>query len=203
MSREERMISALLHPVAIFAQLRRTLDLALRKGTVDTLFLTNSAGLWQALIVNWGLGACLGLLGFLQLFPEALSGMTHDWARYGLSILLSIVSNVTYVLLVFSILQRLGREAVLLRFVVPYLWLNTLQGAIFGGMLIGASIMGTPVVLILYLPLAFWLIYWQVRVARDVIGLGTLAGVGFWALQALVNLLLFFAGGFGLLPAPA
>ncbi len=207
------MIPALLHPLAILAQLRRTLAMMLGRGTADTLFSTNSAGLWQALIVNWILVAFLELFKFQELFPElkemfpeAYPGMTHNWSSYGLSVLLSIVSSLLYVMLVLNILQRLGREAAFLRFMVPYLWLHIMNGVVSAGVLVGAWAAGVSflyIIQIFYLPLVVWFVfwlYWLARVAKNEIGLGILAGIGFLFLQLLVHVMLILLSGLGSSP---
>ena len=172
---------------AVGAQMRRTLDYMLKKDSADNLFANTNDGLWQALYINWIWAALLGL------FPGAIP----NWQGYGLFVLTSITSSLLYALLVYRIMQRMDLESVFLRFMVPYLWLNIMQVAAFAVVFLGAQATGIFAFQLLYIPLAIWLLYWLIKVAKDQTGLGTLAAVGFLAGRVLVDIFIGWAAGSG------
>lgn len=183
------MLQALLHPRAVFAQMRRTLTMMMGRGKPNDLFLMNSDGLWQALWVNW---ICAALIGMA---PGALL----DLPGYILFILTSVVASLLYALLVFRILERIEKPDVFLPFMVPYLWLNIMQVALFGLVLIITQATGLMTLQYLYLPLAIWMLYWLIKVARDQTGLGLLFAVGFLAGRVLVDIVLGWAASSNLI----
>lgn len=172
---------------AIMAQMRRTFDYMLGKGPAETYFSMTSAGLWQALYISWICAAILGV------FPGAIP----DWQAYLLFILTSITSSLLYALLVFRVLERMERGAVFLPFMVPYIWMNIIQVVIFAIIFLFATATGLLAIQLLYIPLAIWLLYWLIKVAKDQTKLGTLAAVGFLAGRVLVDIVLGWAAGSG------
>lgn len=172
---------------AVSSQLRRTMDYMLGKQSADKQFANTSDGLWQALYVNW---ICAALLGFI---PGAIQGLQ----AYVLFILTSIISSVLYAILVYQVLQRVDKGSVFLSFMVPYYWLNIMQVVIFAVVYLGAQATGIFAIQLAYIPLAIWLLYWIIKVARDQTGLGGLAAVGFLAGRVLVDIALGWAAGSG------
>lgn len=172
---------------AVNDQLRRTFDYMLGKGPADKFFAHSNAGLWQALYVNWICAAALGL------FPGAIQGPE----AYALFVLTSVSSSLLYALLVYRVLQRMDLESVFLPFMVPYYWLNIMQIVVFAVVFLSAQATGIFAIQLIYIPLAIWLLYWLVRVARDQTGLGTLAAIGFLAGRVIVDIALGWAAGSG------
>ena len=172
---------------AFVAQMQRTFDYMLGKGPAEKFFSMNPAGLWQALYISW---ICAALLGF---FPGAIP----DWQAYILFILTSITSSLLYALLVLRVLVRMGHGAVFLPFMVPYVWMNIIQVVIFALIFVTATATGILAIQLLYVPLAIWLLYWLIKVAKDQTKLGTFAAVGFLAGRVLVDVVLGWAAGSG------
>ena len=147
---------------------------------------------WQAVFGNWILGIVLAV------FPLFALGVKF----IVLFVIISLVSILLYALMVWHALVWMGKADRFTRFLVPYLWVGSLQVVLFGLITIAMQMTGIGMLQIVILPVAVWILIWLFRLARDQIGVSTFAAicfvVGRFAVELAIGLLAGVQTGIGL-----
>ena len=88
------------------------------------------------------------------------------------------------------------------RFLVPYLWVGSLQVVLFGLITIAMQMTGIGMLQIVILPVAIWILIWLFRLARDQLGVSSFVAICFvigrFAVELAIGLLAGVQTGIGL-----
>ena len=179
-------------PRSIVQCLISAFDVVAGRVRPDEVFDFSSYGFWQAVFGNWILGLALAI------FPLFALGVKF----IVLFVTISLVSILLYALMVWHALVWMGKADRFTLFLVPYLWVASLQVVLFGLITIAMQMTGIGMLQIVILPVAVWILIWLFRLARDQIGVSTFVAicfvVGRFAVELAIGLLAGVQTGIGL-----
>ena len=179
-------------PLSVVQCLISAFDVVAGRVKPDEVFDFSAYSFWQAVFGNWILGIVLAV------FPLFALGMK----LVVLFVIISLVSILLYALMVWHALVWMGKADRFTRFLVPYLWVASLQVVLFGLITIAMQVTGIVMLQIAILPVAIWILIWLFRLARDQIGASAFVAicfvVGRFAVELAIGLLAGVQTGIGL-----
>ena len=179
-------------PRSVVQCLTSAFDVVAGRVKPDAVFDYSTYGFWQAVFGNWFLSLVLAA------FPLFALGMEF----VVLFVIISLVSILMYALLVWHALVWMGKADRFIRFLVPYLWVASLQVVLFGLITIAIQMTGIAMMQILILPVVVWVLIWLFRLARDQISISAFAAicfvVGRFAVELFIGLTAGVQTGIGL-----
>ena len=179
-------------PRSVVQCLTSAFDVVAGRVKPDAVFDYSAHGFWQAVFGNWLLGLVLAA------FPLFALGLKF----FVLYVIISLVSILIYALLVWHALVWMGKADRFTQFLVPYLWVASLQVVLFGLITIVMQMTGIALLQIVILPVAIWILIWLFRLARDQIGISAFAAicfvVGRFVVELVIGLTAGVQTGFGL-----
>ena len=179
-------------PHSVVQCLTSAFDVVAGRVKPDKVFDFSAYGFWQAVFGNWILGIVLAV------FPLFALGVKF----IVLFVIISLVSILLYALMVWHALIWMGKADRFTRFLVPYLWVGSLQVVLFGLITIAMQMTGIGMLQIVILPVAVWILIWLFRLARDQIGVSSFVAICFvigrFAVELAIGLLAGVQTGIGL-----
>ena len=179
-------------PRSVVQCLTSAFDVVAGRVKPDEVFDFSAYGFWQAVFGNWILGIVLAVFPLIALGVKFIV----------LFVIISLVSILLYALIVWHALVWMGKVDRFTRFLVPYLWVGSLQVVLFGLITIAMQMTGIGMLQIVILPVADWIFIWLFRLARDQLGVSTFVAICFvigrFAVELAIGLLAGVQTGIGL-----
>ena len=172
-------------PSAFIRYLQATIQMMLGKQTPEASFDITEDGLWQAIFASWIISAIVSII------PMQAIG----WKFYPLFLVTSLVSLLSFVILVYYFLLRIDKAPLFLRFMLPYLWLSVMQMIFFAGITIISSATGVVELSLLSIPALIWIVYWLIRIARQQLGVNRFVAFGLLAGKFIIETILGVTAG--------
>ena len=172
-------------PYAVIKTLKATLLMMLGKQTPEASFDISENGLWQVIFVSWIIS------GIVSIIPIQAIG----WNFFPLFLATSLVSLLLYVILVYYFLLRINKGNLYLQFIIPYLWLSTIQMIFFATITITSTATGVNAFSIFSIPALIWVLYWLIRIARQQLDVSRFVAFGFLAAKFFIETILGVTAG--------
>ena len=172
-------------PFTVVKYLQATLKMMLGKQSPEASFDISENGLWQAIFVSWIIS------GLVSIIPM----QTIGWNFYPLFLLTALVSLLLFVILVYYFLLRISKNNLYLKFMVPYLWLSTMQMIFFAVITLFSVVTGVSAFSIFSIPALIWVLYWLIRIARQQLNVSRFVAFGFLAGKFLIETILGITAG--------
>ena len=172
-------------PFTVVKYLQATLKMMLGKQSPEASFDISENGLWQAIFVSWIIS------GLVSIIPM----QTIGWNFYPLYLSTALVSLLLFVILVYYFLLRISKSNLYLKFMVPYLWLSTMQMIFFAVITLFSVVTGVGAFSIFSIPALIWVLYWLIRIARQQLNVSRFVAFGFLAGKFLIETILGITAG--------
>ena len=172
-------------PFTFVKYLQATLKMKLGKQSPEASFDISENGLWQAIFVSWIIS------GLVSIIPM----QTIGWNFYPLFLSTALVSLLLFVILVYYFLLRISKSNLYLKFMVPYLWLSTMQMIFFAVITLFSVVTGVSAFSIFSIPALIWVLYWLIRIARQQLNVSRFVAFGFLAGKFLIETILGITAG--------
>ena len=172
-------------PFTVVKYLQATLKMMLGKQSPEASFDISENGLWQAIFVSWIIS------GLVSIIPM----QTIGWNFFPLFLSTALVSLLLFVILVYYFLLRISKSNLYLKFIVPYLWLSTMQMIFFAVITLFSVVTGVSAFSIFSIPALIWVLYWLIRIARQQLNVSRLVAFGFLAGKFLIETILGITAG--------
>ncbi len=172
-------------PFTVVKYLQATLKMMLGKQSPEASFDISENGLWQAIFVSWIIS------GLVSIIPM----QTIGWNFYPLFLSTALVSLLLFVILVYYFLLRISKSNLYLKFMVPYLWLSTMQMIFFAVITLFSVVTGVSAFSIFSIPALIWVLYWLIRIARQQLNVSRFVAFGFLAGKFLIETILGITAG--------
>ncbi len=172
-------------PFTVVKYLQVTLKMMLGKQSPEASFDISENGLWQAIFVSWIIS------GLVSIIPM----QTIGWNFYPLFLSTALVSLLLFVILVYYFLLRISKSNLYLKFMVPYLWLSTMQMIFFAVITLFSVVTGVSAFSIFSIPALIWVLYWLIRIARQQLNVSRFVAFGFLAGKFLIETILGITAG--------
>lgn len=172
-------------PFTVVKYLQATLKMMLGKQSPEASFDISENGLWQAIFVSWIIS------GIVSIIPM----QTIGWKFFPLFLLTALVSLLLFVILVYYFLLRISKSNLYLKFMVPYLWLSTMQMIFFAVITLFSVVTGVGAFSIFSIPALIWVLYWLIRIARQQLNVSRFVAFGFLAGKFLIETILGITAG--------
>ena len=172
-------------PFTVVKYLQATLKMMLGKQSPEASFDISENGLWQAIFVSWIIS------GLVSIIPM----QTIGWNFFPLFLSTALVSLLLFVILVYYFLLRISKSNLYLKFMVPYLWLSTMQMIFFAVITLFSVVTGVSAFSIFSIPALIWVLYWLIRIARQQLNVSRLVAFGFLAGKFLIETILGITAG--------
>ena len=172
-------------PFTVVKYLQATLKMMLGKQSPEASFDISENGLWQAIFVSWIIS------GIVSIIPM----QTIGWNFFPLFLLTALVSLLLFVILVYYFLLRISKSNLYLKFMVPYLWLSTMQMIFFAVITLFSVVTGVGAFSIFSIPALIWVLYWLIRIARQQLNVSRFVAFGFLAGKFLIETILGITAG--------
>ena len=172
-------------PFTVVKYLQATLKMMLGKQSPEASFDISENGLWQAIFVSWIIS------GLVSIIPM----QTIGWNFYPLFLSTALVSLLLFVILVYYFLLRISKSNLYLKFMVPYLWLSTMQMIFFAVITLFSVVTGVSAFSIFSIPALIWVLYWLIRIARQQLKVSRFVAFGFLAGKFLIETILGITAG--------
>ena len=172
-------------PSAFFQYLQATMQMMLGRKSPEDAYNISEEGIWQAIFASWIISSIVSII------PMQAIG----WNFYPLFLATSLVSLLSFVILVYYFLLRIGKAALFLKFMLPYLWLSTIQMIFFAGITLVSSLTGIVEFSILSIPALIWIVYWLIRIARQQLDVSRFVAFGFLVGKFVIDTILGVTAG--------
>ena len=172
-------------PSAFFQYLQATMQMMLGKKSPEDAYNISEEGIWQAIFASWIISSIVSII------PMQAIG----WNFYPLFLATSLVSLLSFVILVYYFLLRIGKATLFLKFMLPYLWLSTIQMIFFAGITLVSSLTGIVEFSILSIPALIWIVYWLIRIARQQLDVSRFVAFGFLVGKFVIDTILGVTAG--------
>ena len=172
-------------PFTVVKYLQATFKMMLGKQSPEASFDISENGLWQAIFVSWIIS------GLVSIIPM----QTIGWNFFPLFLSTALVSLLIFVILVYYFLLRISKSNLYLKFMVPYLWLSTMQMIFFAVITLFSVVTGVSAFSIFSIPALIWVLYWLIRIARQQLNVSRLVAFGFLAGKFLIETILGITAG--------
>lgn len=172
-------------PFTVVKYLQATLKMMLGKQSPEASFDISENGLWQAIFVSWIIS------GLVSIIPM----QTIGWNFFPLFLSTALVSLLLFVILVYYFLLRMSKSNLYLKFMVPYLWLSTMQMILFAAITLFSVVTGVGAFSIFSIPALIWVLYWLIRIARQQLNVSRFVAFGFLAGKFLIETILGITAG--------
>jgi len=172
-------------PFTVVKYLQATLKMMLGKQSPEASFDISENGLWQAIFVSWIIS------GIVSIIPM----QTIGWNFFPLFLSTALVSLLLFVILVYYFLLRISKSNLYLKFMVPYLWLSTMQMIFFALITLFSVVTGVGAFSIFSIPALIWVLYWLIRIARQQLNVSRFVAFGFLAGKFLIETILGITAG--------
>ena len=172
-------------PSAFIKYLQATLQMMLGKRSPEDAYDISEEGMWQAIFASWIISSIVSII------PMQAIG----WNFYPLFLVTSLVSLLSFVILVYYFLVRIGKASLYLKFMLPYLWLSTIQMIFFAGITLISSTTGTVEFSLLSIPALIWIVYWLIRIARQQLEVSRFVAFGFLVGKFVIETILGVTAG--------
>ena len=172
-------------PFTVVKYLQATLKMMLGKQSPEASFDISENGLWQAIFVSWIIS------GLVSIIPM----QTIGWNFFPLFLSTALVSLLLFVILVYYFLLRISKSNLYLKFMVPYLWLSTMQMIFFAFITLFSVVTGVSAFSIFSIPALIWVLYWLIRIARQQLNVSRFVAFGFLAGKFLIETILGITAG--------
>ena len=172
-------------PFIVVKYLQATLKMMLGKQSPEASFDISENGLWQAIFVSWIIS------GLVSIIPM----QTIGWNFFPLFLSTALVSLLLFVILVYYFLLRISKSNLYLKFMVPYLWLSTMQMIFFAVITLFSVVTGVSAFSIFSIPALIWVLYWLIRIARQQLNVSRFVAFGVLAGKFLIETILGITAG--------
>ena len=172
-------------PSAFFQYLQATMQMMLGKKSPEDAYNISEEGIWQAIFASWIISSIVSII------PMQAIG----WNFYPLFLATSLVSLLSFVILVYYFLLRIGKATLFLKFMLPYLWLSNIQMVFFAGITLVSSLTGIVEVSLLSIPALIWIVYWLIRIARQQLDVSRFVAFGFLVGKFVIDTILGVTAG--------
>lgn len=172
-------------PSAFFQYLQATMQMMLGKKSPEDAYNISEEGIWQAIFASWIISSIVSII------PMQAIG----WNFYPLFLATSLVSLLSFVILVYYFLLRIGKAKLFLKFMLPYLWLSTIQMIFFAGITLVSSLTGIVEFSLLSIPALIWIVYWLIRIARQQLDVSRFVAFGFLVGKFVIDTILGVTAG--------
>ena len=172
-------------PFTVVKYLQATFKMMLGKQSPEASFDISENGLWQAIFVSWIIS------GLVSIIPM----QTIGWNFFPLFLSTALVSLLLFVILVYYFLLRISKSNLYLKFMVPYLWLSTMQMIFFAVITLFSVVTGVSAFSIFSIPALIWVLYWLIRIARQQLNVSRFVAFGFLAGKFLIETILGITAG--------
>ena len=172
-------------PFTVVKYLQATLKMMLGKQSPEASFDISENGLWQAIFVSWIIS------GLVSIIPM----QTIGWNFFPYFLSTALVSLLLFVILVYYFLLRISKSNLYLKFMVPYLWLSTMQMIFFAVITLFSVVTGVGAFSIFSIPALIWVLYWLIRIARQQLNVSRFVAFGFLAGKFLIETILGITAG--------
>ena len=172
-------------PFTVVKYLQATFKMMLGKQSPEASFDISENGLWQAIFVSWIIS------GIVSIIPM----QTIGWNFFPLFLSTALVSLLLFVILVYYFLLRISKSNLYLKFMVPYLWLSTMQMIFFAVITLFSVVTGVGAFSIFSIPALIWVLYWLIRIARQQLNVSRFVAFGFLAGKFLIETILGITAG--------
>ncbi|MDA9190587.1 hypothetical protein N9P07_04025 [Alphaproteobacteria bacterium] len=172
-------------PSTFLKYLHATLQMMLGKQSAENSFDISEDGLWQAIFASWIISSIVSII------PIQAIG----WNFFPIFLVTSLVSLLSFVLLSYYFLERLKKGALFLKFMVPYLWLSSMQMIFFVSITIASTVTGILQFSLLSIPAIIWIVYWLIRISVQQLGVSRLIAFGFLAGKFIIETILGVTAG--------
>ena len=172
-------------PSAFFQYLQATMQMMLGKKSPEDAYNISEEGIWQAIFASWIISSIVSII------PMQAIG----WNFYPLFLATSLVSLLSFVILVYYFLLRIGKAILFLKFMLPYLWLSTIQMIFFAGITLVSSLTGIVEFSLLSIPALIWIVYWLIRIARQQLDVSRCVAFGFLVGKFAIDTILGVTAG--------
>ena len=172
-------------PYEVIKSLQATLQMMLGKQKPEAAFDISENGLWQVIFVSWFIS------GVVSIIPIQAIG----WNFFPLFLATALVSLLLYVVLVYYFLLRINKANLYLTFMIPYLWLSTMQMIFFATITLISTATGVSAFSIFSIPALIWVLYWLIRIARQQLDVSRFVAFGFLASKFLIETILGVTAG--------
>ena len=172
-------------PSAFIKYLQATLQMMLGKRSPEDAYDISEEGMWQAIFASWIISSIVSII------PMQAIG----WNFYPLFLVTSLVSLLSFVILVYYFLVRIGKASLYLKFMLPYLWLSTIQMIFFAGITLISSTTGTVEFSLLSIPALIWIVYWLIKIARQQLEVSRFVAFGFLVGKFVIETILGVTAG--------
>ena len=172
-------------PFTVVKYLQATFKMMLGKQSPEASFDISENGLWQAIFVSWIIS------GLVSIIPM----QTIGWNFFPLFLSTALVSLLLFVILVYYFLLRISKSNLYLKFMVPYLWLSTMQMIFFATITLFSVVTGVGAFSIFSIPALIWVLYWLIRIARQQLNVSRFVAFGFLAGKFLIETILGITAG--------
>ena len=172
-------------PYEVIKSLQATLQMMLGKQKPEAAFDISEKGLWQVIFVSWFIS------GVVSIIPIQAIG----WNFFPLFLATALVSLLLYVVLVYYFLLRINKANLYLNFIIPYLWLSTMQMIFFATITLISTATGVSAFSIFSIPALIWVLYWLIRIARQQLDVSRFVAFGFLASKFLIETILGVTAG--------
>ena len=172
-------------PSAFFQYLQATMQMMLGKKSPEDAYNISEEGIWQAIFASWIISSIVSII------PMQAIG----WNFYPLFLATSLVSLLSFVILVYYFLLRIGKATLFLKFMLPYLWLSTIQMIFIAGITLVSSLSGIVEFSLLSIPALIWIVYWLIRIARQQLDVSRFVAFGFLVGKFVIDTILGVTAG--------
>ena len=172
-------------PFTVVKYLQATLKMMLGKQSPEASFDISENGLWQAIFVSW----------IISVIVSIIPMQTIGWNFFPLFLSTALVSLLLFVILVYYFLLRISKSNLYLKFMVPYLWLSTMQMIFFAVITLFSVVTGVGAFSIFSIPALIWVLYWLIRIARQQLNVSRFVAFGFLAGKFLIETILGITAG--------
>ena len=172
-------------PSAFFQYLQATMQMMLGKKSPEDAYNISEEGIWQAIFASWIISSIVSIIPM----------QTIGWNFYPLFLATSLVSLLSFVILVYYFLLRIGKATLFLKFMLPYLWLSTIQMIFFAGITLVSSLSGIVEFSLLSIPALIWIVYWLIRIARQQLDVSRFVAFGFLVGKFVIDTILGVTAG--------
>ena len=172
-------------PSAFIKYLQATLQMMLGKRSPEDAYDISEEGMWQAIFASWIISSIVSII------PMQAIG----WNFYPLFLVTSLVSLLSFVVMVYYFLVRIGKASLYLKFMLPYLWLSTIQMIFFAGITLISSTTGIVEFSLLSIPALIWIVYWLIKIARQQLEVSRFVAFGFLVAKFVIETILGVTAG--------
>ena len=172
-------------PSTFIKYLQATMQMMLGKRSPEDAYDISEEGMWQAIFASWIISSIVSII------PMQAIG----WNFYPLFLVTSLVSLLSFVILVYYFLVRIGKASLYLKFMLPYLWLSTIQMIFFAGITLISSTTGIVEFSLLSIPALIWIVYWLIRIARQQLEVRRFVAFGFLVGKFVIETILGVTAG--------